>query len=127
MAKSTKANHQFNVDAVGYWEGDALERGRRYSYRPEYLPLLLDYLGAHAQMRILDVGCGTGFLARLMAQNLQNVHVVGLEGDGKLLTLGQKKLAMDRLENRVSLGQGDAYRLPFSNGAFDLTTSHTLL
>ena len=62
-----------------------------------------------------------------MAQNLQNVQVVGLEGEGKLLSLGQEKLALERLEDRVSLGQGDAYQLPFNDGAFDLATSHTLL
>jgi ubiquinone/menaquinone biosynthesis C-methylase UbiE len=127
MTKSRKAIHQLNTDVVGYWEGEALERGRRYSYRFEFLPLLLDYLGARAKMRILDVGCGTGFLARLMAQNLQNVQVVGLEGDGKLLSLGQEKLVMETLEDRVSFRQGDAYQLPFKDDAFDLVTSHTLL
>lgn len=113
--------------AIGYWEGENLERTKRYAYRPEFVPLLLDYLGAKPNQYILDVGCGTGFLARLLATQLEDVQVVGLEADDKLIKLGRQKLEMERLTDRVEFRKGDAYTLPFPDKTFDLVTSHTLL
>ena len=112
---------------VGHWEGEALELGRRYTYRPEFMPLLLEYLGAVPGMRILDVGCGTGFLARLLVCNLEGASAVGLDADPKLLDLARQKLELEGLTERVDVVQGDAYELPFEDESFDLVTSHTLL
>jgi ubiquinone/menaquinone biosynthesis C-methylase UbiE len=122
-------NAQFQppTPVTGYWEAESLERGWRYTYRPEFMPLLMDYLGAGPGMRILDVGCGTGFLARLLARTLDDVQVVGLDADEKMLDLARHMLEREGLTDRVELQQGDAYQLPFSDETFDLVTSQTLL
>jgi SAM-dependent methyltransferase len=125
MTKTTRS--QPPTPKTGFWEGESLELGRRYAYPPESLPLLLNYLGAQAQMRILDVGCGSGFLTRLLARSLPEVNVVGLDADEKLLELAHQQLAEEGLENRVELLQGNAYELPFEPESFDLTTSYTVL
>ena len=122
-----KTEQENSSEAIGYWEGEHLESTKRYAYRPEFLPLMMDYLGAEPGQRILDVGCGTGFLARLLATRLEDVQVVGLEGDDELLRLGRQKLVMEGLTDRVELKKGDAYALPFPDKSFDLVTSHTLL
>jgi ubiquinone/menaquinone biosynthesis C-methylase UbiE len=130
MNESRPKRHQKEQKATpvtGFFEGDRLELNWRYVYRPEFIPLLMDYLGARPGMRILDVGCGSGFLSRLLARTLEDVHVVGLEADEKLLDLAHQMVEREGLTGQVELHQGDAYHLPFSDDSFDLVTSHTVL
>lgn len=115
------------VSNVGYWQGDELELGKRYSYRPEFVPLLLDYLGIGAATDILEIGSGTGFLARLLARTLRDVRVTGIEPDEKLRALASEGLRREELEARVILVEGDAYDLPFDDESFDHVTSHTVM
>ncbi len=112
---------------AGYWDSEVLELAKRFFYRPEFHPLLLEYLGANGAGRILDVGCGTGYLARLLASSVAGASVVGVDGDEKMLTLAEQILEQEGLSDRIELVRSDAYRLPFADGSFDLTTSHTLL
>ncbi len=116
-----------NSPVDGYFEGERLELSWRYAYRPEFIPLLLNYMGAKSGMRILDVGCGSGFLSRLLARELDDIAVTGIDFDTKLLTFAQELLAREELTATVALGQGDAYKLPFADQTFDLVTSHTFL
>lgn len=110
-----------------YFEGELMELSWRYAYRQEYIPLLLGYLGAQAGMSILDVGCGSGFLSRLLAKNLDDVRIVGLDANEKLLAMARKMVAHDGVAEKVSLRKGDAYELPFVDESFDLVTSQTVL
>jgi len=119
-------NHR-PTPVTGFFEGERMELTWRYAYRPEFTPLLMDYLGARPGMRILDVGCGTGFLARLLVRTLSDVQVVGLEADEKILDLAHQMLEHEGLADQVELRQGDAYQISFPDGAFDLVTSQTLL
>ena len=111
----------------GYFRGEQLELGLRYAYRPEFIPLLLEYLGARPHTRILQVGCGSGFLARLLARSLTDVRVVGLDTDPTMLDIADQLLDRERLTGNVTLAQGDAFRLPFPDAAFDMVTSHRVL
>ena len=121
MSKSTHA------PVSGYFEGERLELAWRYAYRPEFIPLLMNYLGANNGMSILDVGCGSGFLSRLLAKTLSDVQIIGLDADEKMLSLAEQMLARDGVSVQVTLQKGDAYHLPFADETFDLVTSHTLL
>jgi ubiquinone/menaquinone biosynthesis C-methylase UbiE len=112
---------------TSYFEAERIERRRRNTYRPEFVPLLLDFMGARSGMRILDVGCGTGSLARLLARSLDDVQVVGLDADEEMLELARQMLEREKLADRVTLRQEDAQRLPFPDASFDLVTSHNLL
>jgi ubiquinone/menaquinone biosynthesis C-methylase UbiE len=115
------------TDVTGFFDEESLELSWRYAYRSEFIPLLLDYLGARDGMNILDVGCGTSFLSRLLARHLDNVNIVGIDPDGELLDAAQGLLGREALSTEIQLGQGDAYRLPFPDETFDLVTSQTLL
>ena len=111
----------------GFFEGERLELTWRYAYRPEFVPLLLEYLGARPGTRILDVGCGSGFLSRLLARNLDNVQIVGLDADEKMLDLARQMLEREDLVSQVELRKGDAYQIPYPDDAFDLVTSQSML
>lgn len=66
--------------------------------------------------RVLDVGCGTGLLARHLSPS---VVLVGLD-----LSIGMLRLARGRLPSCV---QGDALALPFRDGVFDAAFAVTSL
>lgn len=65
--------------------------------------------------RALDVGCGEGALTRVLREECPGV-VVGCDRDGRLLA-----------ELDPPTVRGDAYRLPFPDGAVDLVVCQALL
>jgi SAM-dependent methyltransferase len=68
---------------------------------------------------ILEVGCGTGAIAEGLARI--GPAIVGLDIDPAMLDFAQQR------ESRVTYIQGDAYALPFPDGAFDAVVCHYLL
>jgi len=67
---------------------------------------------------LLEVGCGTGHFSRWLEG--EGLRVIGLDHSAAMLTQA-------RTLNRVPLVRGDAHRLPFADGAFDLTMMVTTL
>ena len=112
---------------AGYFQGERQEMALRYAYRPEFVPLLLDYLGARPGTHILEAGCGSGFLARLLTRTLADVQLVALDTDSEMLYIARQLQAQEELNGRIWWGQGDSFHLPFPDNSFDLVTSHRLL
>jgi demethylmenaquinone methyltransferase/2-methoxy-6-polyprenyl-1,4-benzoquinol methylase len=71
--------------------------------------------------RALDVGTGTGALARDLAGAVSRGRVVGLDFAPAMLALAGAR----RAETSAALAfvQGDGLRLPFAGGSFDCVTS----
>ena len=59
-------------------------------------------------VRVLDVGCGTGFLTRYLGG-----EVVGLDQSDTMLEAARRRIP------RAEFLRGDALELPFADGAFD--------
>jgi len=102
---------------------------RRFS--PEYLERTrrglweersaLDALALGERERVLDVGCGTGQLTRVLAEETPpGATVVGCDADPELL-------AVARRETGLPVVAGDATRLPFPDDAFDCVVCQALL
>lgn len=70
--------------------------------------------GLRRGMRVLDVGCGTGFLTQGILRHTQDVY--GLD-----ITIHQLRRAAEKL--RIPLVRGDAERLPFRDEVFDAVLS----
>jgi ubiquinone/menaquinone biosynthesis C-methylase UbiE len=71
----------------------------------------------------LDVGCGTGFLALLLAE--LGHRVVGVDGADEMLDLAASKAAVRGVS--MSLQWADAEWLPFADAAFDLVVERHVL
>lgn len=81
------------------------------------------------QEHILDVGSGLGQFTRLMAQQLDNGKVVGVERDKHQFTKAIA-LAKEDKSTAVDFRQGDAYALPLKKeewNSFDIVFSRFLL
>ena len=80
-------------------------------------PLDLD-----SRQRILDVGCGTGELSRVLrGEAPDDATVVGCDVDHELL-----EVATDH-DDPLPVVAGDALRLPFADDTFDLVVCQALL
>jgi SAM-dependent methyltransferase len=81
-----------------------------------------DAAGIMTGNRVLDVGCGTGVLAR------EAVGRVGREGQVVGLDLNEGMLAVAaRTEPTIEWRQGDAASLPFGDASFDVVVSQFAL
>jgi SAM-dependent methyltransferase len=72
--------------------------------------------------RILDVGCGSGELTRVLRAE-SDAAIVGVDADRSLLA----RASSDRGSDETVWTLGDATRLPFRDGAFDLVVCQALL
>jgi len=77
----------------------------------EWAPRLCDAADAARGLRVLDVACGTGVVAREAAR--RGAEVTGLDRNAGMLAVAQ------RLAPAVQWREGLAERMPFDDGAFD--------
>jgi demethylmenaquinone methyltransferase/2-methoxy-6-polyprenyl-1,4-benzoquinol methylase len=71
--------------------------------------------------RLLDVATGTADLA-LMAARKGVPKVIGVDISNEMLEVGRNKVRKGSLNEKVSLENGDAEKLPFSDCQFDVAT-----
>jgi ubiquinone/menaquinone biosynthesis C-methylase UbiE len=114
MSGNTAFDEQVAVNYESWYE--TLE-GRRAD---ELEKAALDWLlrGFSHPNSVLEVGCGTAHFTRWLSD--QGLAAVGLDLSAAMLTEAQAL-------NGVPLVRGDARRLPFADGAFDLTALVTTL
>ncbi|HTY75122.1 MAG TPA: methyltransferase domain-containing protein [Candidatus Nanoarchaeia archaeon] len=72
-------------------------------------------------LRVLDVGCGTGYTSIGLLKSNGICEVVGLDMNPVQLGRASRNLHADKA--RVSLAEGDADNLPFEAGSFDAVIS----
>lgn len=111
---------QFGKD---YWDGDRLSGYGGYRYDGRWRTVaddLVRHYDLNSGSRILDVGCGKGFLLYDLTQALPGVEVAGID-------ISQYAIENAKEEVRPFLRQGDANSLPFEDNSFDLVISITTL
>ena len=69
-----------------------------------------------------DICCGTCDWTIDLARISQTGKIVGLDFSHNMLEIGKKKLADRKLDQQVSLVQGNAMELPFDDNQFDFAT-----
>jgi ubiquinone/menaquinone biosynthesis C-methylase UbiE len=73
---------------------------------------------AEPPRRVLDLGTGTGSVARLVAARFSEADIVGADLSERMIEEARAKTD----NPRVSYVVADAQKLPFEDGAFDLVT-----
>lgn len=90
---------------------------------------LLDSIPWRGDERVLDVGCGHGLLLLGAAKRVPRGHATGIDlwsqqdqaSNSKEATLRNAEL--EGVADRVGVQDGDARRLPFGDGSFDVVLS----
>jgi len=115
-AESAAIASQFGAD---YWDGDRRYGYGGYTYDGRWRPMaqkIADHYGLKPGMRILDVGCGKGYLLHEFTQVVPGVDVAGLE-------ISEYAIEHAKPEVKDAIRQGNAADLPFNDNAFDLVVS----
>jgi ubiquinone/menaquinone biosynthesis C-methylase UbiE len=102
-----------------YWDGRREYGYGGYHYDGRWRPVARDiiaHFGLRPGMRILDVGCGKGFLVKDLM-----LECAGLEAFGVDISLYALRHCPPEIAGRLHLGSAD--RLPFPDGAFDCVIS----
>jgi ubiquinone/menaquinone biosynthesis C-methylase UbiE len=82
---------------------------------------LLDGVALEPGQRVLDIGCGTGTLACMVAQREPGLQMHGLDGDPAILERARRKAAERGVSIRFSHGM--SFQLPFPDNHFDSVLS----
>ena len=116
-----------NTDQAAAWdghEGDVwTEQADRYDAAGErILKRFFEAEIVETSDDVLDVGCGTGRLARDVARLASQGTVVGIDLSAKMLGLARERAAAENLTN-VSFIQGDVQVHRFEPAVFDVAIS----
>ena len=110
-----------------YWDGERQYGYGGMHYDGRWLPVaqeMATHYGLKAGDRILDIGCGKGFLLYEFTQAVPGIEVAGLD----ISTYGIENA---KKEIRPFLKVGHCTDLPFEDGAFDfvysINTFHNLM
>ena len=115
-AKAAEMAKKWDFD---YWDGDRRINYGGYSYDGRWAKVaraMAVHYGIKAGDRILDVGCGKGFLLYDFTQVVPGVEVYGIDVSGYAIDR-----AKEEVRDRVQVGT--AASLPYQDGEFDLVYS----
>jgi len=104
-------------------ECDRLERQAALAGLEGHLAMV-PALPPHAS--ILDAGCGSGTMARLLAARQPNARVVGIDIRPDYVAYARERARAEGLDN-LRFEQGDIFRLPFPDASFNLVWSKYVL
>ncbi|MFZ5988612.1 MAG: class I SAM-dependent methyltransferase [Bacillota bacterium] len=119
-AQCAQVAKKFDKD---YWDGDRKYGYGGYSYDGRWRVVaeeMVKHYNLKPGQRILDVGCGKGFLLYEFTQVIPGIEVVGID-------ISQYAIDNSKEEIRRFLIKGQAQDLPFEDGSFDLVYSITTL
>lgn len=108
-----------------HWLTPIYDRVLRGAFPEQRLKrFVVEQVGAPAAL--LDMGCGTGTLTHMLQSAHSTAHVVGLDIDGAVLAIAQRKSDATEV-SRATFVQGSATAHPFGDGAFDCVATSLVM
>ncbi|MEO8037780.1 MAG: methyltransferase domain-containing protein [Betaproteobacteria bacterium] len=98
---------------------------------PRFLHMMNEYLdamGIDGAARVLDVGCGTGVVARTIARRAGfRGRVTGIDVSPRLIDAARRIAAAESLAGATAFHAGDSQSLQLADASFDAVIAHTLI
>ena len=91
-----------------------------------HLKNILDFLPFRADMKILDLGTGSGYLSFPIAKKYPNISIIGLDIVEKALEVN-RFMAKEQNVRNISFITYDGIDLPFADNEFDMVISRYAL
>jgi ubiquinone/menaquinone biosynthesis C-methylase UbiE len=121
-AMKTQAKSEFDAWA-GTYDRSLLNR---FMFGPSYRMFLEELYAWRGQLSepfdILDVGCGTGTFATMLAATKLPARIVGMDYSPAMCRTAADKTCRLPLKAPVRFLTGDSEHLPFRNASFDVVT-----
>ena len=108
-----------NAEAAAVWNAGGAAYEDLSRWVADAIEHVLTRLAPQAGERILDVGTGTGWTARRVAQH--GANVTGIDFAADMIAAARRLAAAQHLD--VDWRVADAEKLPFANGEFDAVVS----
>jgi ubiquinone/menaquinone biosynthesis C-methylase UbiE len=86
----------------------------------------LRHLPVSPNDRVLDVGCGSGSMSRLVARSFPRVEVVGVDLREQYLDFARARAQAEEIQN-LTFRSADVFALPFADASFDVVWTKYLL
>lgn len=108
-----------------------VERLETRGAHPRFVAMMDDYLDAMAideARQVLDLGCGTGIVARAIAKRADfSGRVIGVDLSAYLVEAAIRFSKDEGLADSVRFEMGDTQSLGFEDDSFDAIVAHTLM
>jgi demethylmenaquinone methyltransferase / 2-methoxy-6-polyprenyl-1,4-benzoquinol methylase len=105
------------------WFDHVASLGNDYLWRPRALWDCDRFREGGPPARVLDLGCGTGELARQVARHYPGARVFGADFTRAMVAKAVRASATRPEGARLDFGRATALRLPFPDATFDLVTN----
>src|SRR5690349_17613793 len=101
---------------------------RDYWHNGDSVELMAKRWNLGAVRFALDVGCGVGHWGRLLLPHLApEARIIGVDRERDWVTEAARRADAAGIADRASYRLGDAEKIPFHDGVFDLVTCQTVL
>ncbi len=104
------------------WLYDPILEGLSFGRERKFREKTVQYIPLSAEMRILDVGCGTGSLTLAVArQMIPPGEIVGIDAAPKMIEIARRKSCEAAVKIDFQVGVSEA--LEFADDSFDLVVN----
>jgi trans-aconitate 2-methyltransferase len=108
---------------VSDWSANQYNRFQQERSQPAYD--LMDMIGPRNNMRIMDLGCGTGELTKTLHERFRSIDTIGIDTSADMLAKAPRAPNLRFFEADISEFRGDSeYDLIFSNAALHWVPGH---
>jgi ubiquinone/menaquinone biosynthesis C-methylase UbiE len=81
-----------------------------------------------AAERILENGCGTGVVTRMLARQTELVgQIIGSDNSSELIKIARQRSIEEGLQDQIVYTESDAHSLDFEDDSFDIVLADTLI
>ncbi len=100
---------------------------RKMVMDPDYVPLICKWGRLQDNMKILDVGCGTGAFCFYLARGIHKCDFFGIDIEDTFIKCANHQCRSQDTDNHFYFSVANALDIPFPDDCFDAVISYTAL